>query len=352
MVKARIPAYEWHQKKGAAFQDYFGCEVPSHYGNYEEEYKQLRGGSAIRDVSFFGKIKVTGKDRQRFLQGMLTNDVKSLEAGKGAFALFLDVKGHIHADMKVYAFSDHLLLVLQHYLVQNLMAGLDRYIMSEDVRMQDVTPEYGMIQILGPDASLLLESRGMHTIPEVYYSHSMINIAGVETPLIRLPAGFALLVPNPGQESARVLEALNGSMLGGRAFETYRIESGIPLMHRDMDESNFPQECGLHAALNFEKGCYLGQETMARIDAQGHVNRHLVGILSSASVTSGDRIFKEGKEVGKITSTTHSLLLQQPLSLGFIRREFAKEGETVEVGDQNISASVRSLPLIAAGHKA
>jgi len=108
----RIPTLDWHHQKGAVFEDYFGCEVPSHYGNYEQEYSLLRNSAGVRDVSHFGKIKVIGKDRQRFLNGMLTNEIKALENGKGAFALFLDVKGHIQADMKVYIFSDHLLLVL------------------------------------------------------------------------------------------------------------------------------------------------------------------------------------------------------------------------------------------------
>ena len=346
MVKLiRIPAYDWHQQKGAAFEDYFGCEVPSHYGNFEQEYRQLRAGSAIRDVSFFGKIKVTGRDRIRFMQGMLTNDVKALEPGNGMFAMFLDVKGHIQADMKVYAFPDHLLLVLQHYITEKLMAGLDRYIMSEDVRLHDVTSNYGMVQILGPAADQFLRAIGVIQFPEVHYAHNTIDIAGVAAFVILLPAGFALLVPDPDQNLVKVLDALDGPWIGARAFETFRIESGIPLMHRDMDESNFPQECALNAGLNFQKGCYLGQETMARIDAQGHVNRRLMGFASSASVVPGDKIFKDSKEVGRITSTTHSLLLQTPFSLGFIRREFALEDQRVEIGDQNISATVRSLPL-------
>lgn len=342
----RIPAYDWHQQKGAVFEDYFGCEVPSHYGNFQDEYARLRNEFTVRDVSHFGKIKVTGRDRSRFLQGMLTNDIKALDPGKGTFALFLDVKGHIHADMKVYAFPDHLLLVLQHYLVEKLMNGLDRYIMSEDVRMQDVTADLSMVQILGPTAAEYLQDRGFNQLPEVSYNHRIVSVAGLDFSLIRLPAGFAFLEQG-GTVPARthLLESLSGPMLGGRAFEIYRIESGIPLMQKDMDETNFPQECGLEAALDFQKGCYLGQETMARIDAQGHVNRHLVGIASRTPVTSGDKIFRDSKEVGRITSATHSLLLRQPFSLGYIRREFAKEGERVEVGAHNTTAIVRNLPL-------
>jgi folate-binding protein YgfZ len=344
MVKLmRIPTYDWHQQRGAVFEDYFGVEIPSHYGDFEQEYWHIRKDSAVRDVSHFGKVRVTGRDRFRFLNGMLTNEIKTLEAGKGTYALFLDVKGHIQCDMKVYAFPDHLLLVLQHYLVEKLMVGLDRYIMSEDVKMQDVSSEFAMVQILGPGAGSFLSTKGFENLPESFYNHRTIEIVGVGANLIRLPSGYALL--GPSTAGPEILSFTEGPLVGGKAFEVFRIESGLPLMHRDMDESNFPQECGLTAALDFQKGCYLGQETMARIDAQGHVNRHLMGFALSSPVSAGEKVFRDSKEVGRITSATHSLLLHQPFGIGFIRREFAKDGEKVEVGAHNTTAIVRQLPL-------
>lgn len=344
MVKLmRIPAYGWHQQKGAVFEDYFGLEVPSHYGDFEQEYWHIRKDLGVRDVSHFGKVRVTGRDRFRFLNGMLTSEIKTLEAGKGTYALFLDVKGHIQCDMKVYAFPDHLLLVLQHYLVEKLMQGLDRYIMSEDVKMQDASSEFAMIQILGPGSGSFLTTKGLENLPESSYNHRTIDIVGTSANLIRLPSGYALLAPvSAGVE---ILSFLEGPLIGGKGFEVLRIESGLPLMQRDMDESNFPQECGLNGALDFQKGCYLGQETMARIDAQGHVNRHLMGFTLSSPVNAGEKVFRDSKEVGRITSATHSLLLGEPFGIGYIRREFAKEGEKVEVGTHNTTAVVRQLPL-------
>jgi len=348
MVKTmqRIPTFPWHQQKGAQFEDYFGMEVPSHYGNFEEEYWALRKSAAVRDVSFFGKIKVTGRDRQRFLNGMLTNEIKALENGKGTFAMFLDVKGHIQADMKVYNFGDHLMLVFQHYVLEKLMAGLDRYIMSEDVRMQDVTNDHTMIQILGPGAAHYLSEKGISNLTNENYACSASGIASIpDAQIIKLPFGFAIFSSSASGPS--LLDHLNGQLCGARAFEIFRVESGLPLMQRDMDESNFPQEAGLGAGLNFQKGCYLGQETMARIDAQGHVNRHLTGFFSSSPLTPGDKIFKDSKEIGRITSATRSLLLGQPFAIGYIRREFDKEGEVVMVANDNTTAIVRRLPLKA-----
>ena len=344
MVKLmRLPTHEWHQQNGAVFEDYFGCEIPARYGNVDEEYRLLRKDAVVRDVSHFGKIKVVGRDRARFLQGMLTSEVKMLEPGSGTHALFLDVKGHIQADMKAYSFPDHILLVTQHYLVEKLLTGLDRYIMSEDCRLHDVSSEHCMIQVLGPQSGSFLTSRGIEFSGEDYYSHRTINIANTTASMVRLPSGFAILASASSPEA--ILNVLQGQLLGARAFDVFRIESGLPLMHKDMDETNFPQEAGLSAALNFQKGCYLGQETMARIDAQGHVNKHLMGFSSTAPVATGDKIFRDSKEVGRVTSTTHSLLLNQPFSIGYIRREFAREGEPVEIGTNNTTGVVRKIPL-------
>lgn len=346
MVKTmqRISTYNWHQQKGAQFEEYFGCEVPAHYGNVEQEYWSLRKSSAVRDASFFGKIKVTGRDRQRFLNGMLTNEIKALENGKGTFTLFLDVKGHIQADMKVYNFGDHLMIVLQHYVVEKLMAGLDRFIMSEDVRMQDVTNDHAMIQVLGPASEQFLTQKGINSLPKENYAFAPAGIASIpDAHVIKLPSGYAFF--SNASSGPALLEFLNGSLCGAKAFEVFRVESGLALMQRDMDESNFPQEAHLDAGLNFQKGCYLGQETMARIDAQGHVNRHLTGFAASAPLIAGDKVFKDSKEVGRITSVTHSFLLGRPFAIGYIRREFDKEGEEVTVGQNNTMGVVRILPL-------
>jgi folate-binding protein YgfZ len=235
------------------------------------------------------------------------------------------------------------MLILQHYVVEKLMAGLDRYIMSEDVRMQDVTNDYAMIQVLGPASEPFLAERGIQDLPRENFAFLAAGAAVPDAQVIKLPSGFALFSTTPSGPA--LLEFVNGTLCGAKAFEIFRVESGLALMNRDMDESNFPQEARLDAGLNFQKGCYLGQETMARIDAQGHVNRHLTGFASSAAMNPGDKVFKDSREVGRITSVTQSLLLGQPFAIGYIRREFDKEGETVAIGANNTMAVVRSLPL-------
>jgi folate-binding protein YgfZ len=339
----KIPTYQWHQSHNANFTEFYGCEIPSDYGDFQKEYEALRKSVGVRDVSYFGKVRMTGKDRQRFLNGMISNEVKTLDPGNGVWALFLDIKGHVQADMKVYCFADHFLMVCQHYVKDRLMKGLDRYIISEDVQMTDATKELAMIQIIGPDSDSFLNGVGISAVPEKPYSFTPVKIASLEAHLIRLPAGYALLTPV--SSASALLDALNVQKVGMKAFEVFRVETGLALLDKDVEEMNFAQEAHWNGALNFNKGCYLGQEVMARIDAQGHVNKFMMGIATESLPSGGDKIYKDGKEIGKVTSVTHSLLLNQPLSLGYVRREAASEGQNVEVGEHRITGIVKKLPL-------
>jgi folate-binding protein YgfZ len=334
---------DWHASKGAIFEDFFGTQIPSHYGDYKTEYWNLRKAAALRDVSFFGKVRITGRDRQRFINSMVTNELKDRKPGDGIPAAFLDVKGHLQADMKFYVFPDHLLMVLQHYVRDKIVKGLDRYIISEDVQMTDVTNDYGMFQILGPQSEPWLQSHASGTLPVKLYGFSAITIGGRAAHAIRLGSGFALLTA--ASDTTAVLNSLDLPLVGFQAFDVFRVESGLPIILKDMDEANFPQEAGLNNFVNFQKGCYLGQEVMARIDAQGHVNRHLMGLAASAPIHRGDSIYAGNREIGRITSSVDSLLLGRPFGMGYVRREFAVEGGNVEIGDDRITSIVRKLPL-------
>lgn len=339
----KIPTFDWHQSKGAVFEDFFGCEVPSHFGDPAREYQRLRESAALRDVSYFGKIKFTGKDVVKFLQGKITNDAALLTPGQGIFTTALDIKGHIQADMKIYGFPEYKLMVLMHYAKDHILKFLDRYIISEDVRLADVTGEYGMVQVLGPKAEEALRKRGISELPGELFSFITTRVSGVPAELIRLGAGFALLCAS--SDTPALLDALDVPPIGMRAFDIFRIENGMPLFKRDFDETNFPQEARLDSTLNFKKGCYLGQEVMARIDAQGHVNKFLMGIASTGEMRPGDVLCKGEKEIGRITSATQSPKLGQGLAMGYVRREFAKDGEPVEIGEHRTTGVVKQLPV-------
>src|SRR5262245_710297 len=236
----KLITHEWHEKKGAGFEDFFGCEVPSSYGDVEKEYWAIRKNAVVRDVSFFGKAKITGRDAQDFLHRMISNDVKSLQPGKGVWALFLDIKGHIQGDMKIYRFPDFLMMILQRHALERVIKGLDRYVISEQLRMIDVSEEFGLFQIFGPNAVSVLQSKGVQGLPVDELSFQSATLNGVETQIIRMGTGYSILVP--AESATGLLDFLDVQPVGTRAFNIFRIETGLPVLGLDFDDSNLPQE--------------------------------------------------------------------------------------------------------------
>jgi folate-binding protein YgfZ len=334
----------WHKSKGAEFEDFFGVEVPSTYGNVEQEYWTLRKNAAIRDVSFFGKVKITGKDAQNFLHRMISNDVQSLQPGKGIWALFLDIKGHVQGDFKLYRFQDFMMMVLQHYALERVIKGLDRYVISEQLRMIDVSEEFGLFQILGPNATAVLQSKGVQSLPSDELSFQSASINGIESEIIRIGTGYSILVP--AASATDLLNFLDLQPIGQRAFNIFRIETGLPVLDLDFDDTNLPQESRLDKAISFNKGCYLGQEVIARLDAQGHVNKILMGLESEAELKPEQKLYFGEKEIGRITSSAYSPLKKLNVGLGYVRREHAKDGQTLQSGADNTTVIVRNLPIV------
>ena len=335
---------DWHKNRGAEFEDFFGVEVPSSYGNVEQEYWALRKNAGVRDVSFFGKTKVTGKDAQDFLHRMISNDVKSLQPGKGVWALFLDIKGHVQGDMKIYRFEDFLMMILQRHALDRVVKGLDRYVISEQLRMIDVSEEFGLFQILGPNAAAVLQSKGVQSLPAEELSFQSASINGIQAQVIRMGTGYSILVP--ADSATELLNFLDLQPVGQRAFNIFRIETGLPVLGLDFDDSNLPQESRLDKAISFTKGCYLGQEVIARLDAQGHVNKVLIGLESNAELKPEQKLYLGEKEIGKITSSAYSPLKGLNVALGYVRREHAKDGQTLQSGPDNTTVVVRNLPMV------
>jgi len=335
---------EWHKNRGAEFEDFFGVEVPSSYGNVEQEYWALRKNAAVRDVSFFGKVKISGKDAQNFLHRMISNDVQSLQPGKGVWSLFLDIKGHVQGDFKLYRFQDFMIMILQRHALEKVVKGLDRYVISEQLKMIDVSDESGLFQIFGPNAAAVLQSKGVQSLPADELSFQAASINGIETQIIRMGVGYSILVP--AASATELLNFLDLQPIGQRAFNIFRIETGLPVLGLDFDDTNLPQESRLDKAISFNKGCYLGQEVIARLDAQGHVNKILIGLESEAELKPHQKLYFGEKEVGRITSAAYSPLKKLNVALGYVRREQAKDGISLQSEGDNTTVIVRNLPMV------
>lgn len=309
------------------------------------------------DRSDRGRLRLTGRDRQSFLQGMVTNDVAALTPGTGCYALMLDATGHVLADMRVLCAESHLLLDLEPGMAPFVAETLDRYLIMEKCRIADVTGETAQV-FLGTRHSLeSLETPGLSGCESWSEGqHQVAPFAGVLATVAatRLVPGGGFDIHIDAADKEELLRELRGAgvtEIAPDALETLRIEAGIPRFGADMDARVLAPETGQQArAISFRKGCYIGQEIVARIDARGHANRGFTGFLfeSGGDVPApGTPVTADDKEIGRITSSALSLTLNRPIALGYIRREHAAPGTPVTVAER--PAVVAALPLVSEG---
>ncbi len=356
----RSALYEIHHALGATFQSANEWELPLHFGNVRAEYHAVRHGVGICDLSHRGLVHMTGADRQRFLHAMVSNDTASLQPGQGCYAALLTNKGKLVADFGVYADAEAYWLDFEPLMAQLFIDTIDFFIIADDVTLSNETANSGVLAVEGPTANELLTFACGQELPELApYAHLSCQLGGQEVRLIRRSHtgedGYQLLMSRdamPAVWSAlwEYRETCGGRAIGLDALEIRRIEAGIPLLGQDMTEETIPLEANLLNAISYTKGCYIGQEVIARIDARGHVNRQLTGLRLDGDTLpkSGDKVASPEREVGWITSVAHSLTLNQNIALGYIRREALEPGTRLEVQahDTTMGATVVTLPFI------
>lgn len=362
----KLPLHEVHKSLGANFEDFSGCTVPADYGNKPSEYESVRKNIGIIDLSSRGKVRLSGKHHLKFLQGMLSNDVMKLEEGKGIYATILTVKGRMISDMRVYKDKDSIFLDLEPGLNEKVSELLTKFRLSYKADIEDLTESLGLVSIQGPNSKKLLEKLLDEEVFEMK-EHDFIkkDFKGSELTIMYVnrtgEEGYDLYIENQElqhlwEELMERGEELNIKPVGYDTLNTLRIEAGIPSYNVDMDENNIPIEAGLWSALDFEKGCYVGQEVVARIKWRGHVNWHLVGFKCDGDKVPdlGDEVFNGEKKVGRITSSTFSPELNQPVCLGYIRRELKDPGAKVSIKSpqgSEIQAEIAETPLYIGSFK-
>lgn len=357
----KTPLYDRQPANGAVFGEYSGWLIPKSYGNIPDECKTVRNSAGISDLSHRGKLVVSGKEHTKFLQGILSNDVYNLDVGKGMYATLLTVKGRIITDMKVYRDKDAVFLDIEPGQNDRIKELMNKIKLSYKANVDDLTDSLILLSINGPCSSDLIKKIFGENLPQLNeYDFTKRDFMGSEITIIKAnrtgEEGYDILLSS-NASSIKIWEALisNGKELnivpvGMNALETLRIEAGIPRYGIDMDENTIPIEAGIWNALNFEKGCYVGQEVIARIKWRGHVNRHLVGLIIEGQElpNQGDKINSGEKDIGNITSSTFSPHLNKSISLGYIRREYKEPGTPVFIKRDNnslISAKVSDTPL-------
>ena len=356
-----IPLREFHQSLGANFASVSGAEAVADYGDVLAEHKALRKSAGVLDLSFRSRLCLTGADRVRFLHGQITNDVKKLRAGEGCYAALTTAKGRMQSDLNLFVLPDELLLDFEPGLTTTVAQRLEKYIVADDVQVVDVAPLYGLLSVQGPKAEAAIRALGLFAeIPGPSFASVKVSDATLgEIYLMNHPrlvvAGFDLFVPSGalGEVADKLIaaaKAIGGRACGWAAFEIARIEAGIPRFGVDMDETNLPLECGIEAkAVSYHKGCYIGQEVINRIHSVGHVNRELRGLRLADDLKTlpvkGDKLFKDDKEVGHITSAIHSPTFKANIALGYVRREANAIGTVLRLRSNAGGSETRIVEL-------
>jgi len=314
--------------------------VPGHYGNAAEEYCAARESAALFDLSGRLRLEFTGTDRVRFLNSFCTNDLKRRGAGEGCEAFVTNVRGKVVGMVFVFLDEDRIWLDVAPGAEERIVPHLERYIINEDVRIRPAGGEFSIFLLTGPEALSRLEQLGIALPEPGPMRHAASQLAGVPVRIERLDlaGGDGLQIVVERAEGQRVRELLLSAFApaGGEAFEALRIEARIPADGVDITSDHFAQEIDrTDRAISFTKGCYLGQEPIARIDALGHVNRLLRGFRSVAAAIppAGAEIFLPGtdKSLGAVTSSARSFGAWPTVALGYVRREHAAPSSSVTI---------------------
>jgi folate-binding protein YgfZ len=344
--------HNFHAERNGFFQTLNGREAVARYADAAAEYNALRDAAGVMDLSFRSRLCVLGADRQRFLNGQVTNNVKDLQPGQGCYAALVNSKGKMESDLNIFCLENELLLDFEPGLSERVAARLEKYIIADDVQIVDVAPLYGLISVQGPGAGAIARSALPQTsIPEAIYQTTSYQDERLgEIYLANHPrmgsSGYDLFVP-----ADRLLDAMRlftetagqhgGRLCGWQAFEMARIESGIPRFGVDIDETNLAPEAGIESrAISYTKGCYIGQEVIARIRTYGQVAKRLcrLEIDGEELPRRGDKLFREGKESGYVTSAVFSPALKMNIALGYVRRECNAPGIELEIGREGGAA--------------
>jgi aminomethyltransferase len=357
----QLRLHEQHAKQGATFQEVAGWKVPRHYGDPVAEHTAVRNGVGIADLSHRGKLRVTGDDRVKWLQSIISNDILPLTPGHGIYSSLLTHKGKMLSYFRVYALPDALMVEDVGEIGDATFQALRKFLLyGTKAKMENGAESLGLLLVSGPQAPALIqqafgcEVSGLQ--PLAFLEH---EIDGHQAMLMRTEetgeTDIEILVPADGLASAWDRLWAAGVSMGLKPFgtetrEMLRLEAGLPRVGTELTEEIVPPEANLEGkAFSLSKGCYPGQEVVARMDTYGSVRRRMVALVLHDPVlpSKGAKLFSGGREIGWVSSAAHSPSFGCSIGLGFALRDFASPGTTltVEVDGQRYDATVRPLPL-------
>jgi folate-binding protein YgfZ len=353
------PLRDTHAKSGAELSLWFGTELPHRFVGFDREYEWATQAVALLDTNFHAYAWLDGPDRVRYLNAVTTNNIKDLSPGHGNIGLLLNAQGHILAELRTYALADRLLVVSHGAVWQNTLETLDKFIIMDDVTLDDASARFGSLAVEGPHAPALLhEMCGLKLDVMAMHSHREVQVGSVSARVVRVThfgrPGVEFIaarehLPALWQMLAAAVHKSSGGPVGFDALNSLRLEGGIAWFGYDFDDKVIPHEAGLELShINYSKGCYTGQEIVERVRSRGHVNRRRTALRFSATTAppAGTPLLAEGKEVGSVSSAALSPLLGCPIGFAYIRREHQAPGTSllIEGGTSEVIALPLTLP--------
>jgi folate-binding protein YgfZ len=321
------------------------------------EHAAVRGAVGILDRSDVGVVEVTGRDRASFLHALLSNDVTSLAPGQGCRATLLDVHGKVQVLLRLLVLEDRVLVITPPGQAEATEQGLDKYLFSEKAYLSNVTGEYAVAMLAGPDAPALAERIAGVRPGEAPWSHASGRIGDVTVRVARggaetgLPEVWLISASADGDRVWEAAQAGGARPIGHDAYEALRIEAGTPAFPDDVGPTVLLPEVPFGDLVAQNKGCYIGQEVIVRIRDRGHVNRLFRGLLVDGDTVPapGSAVRADDTEIGRVTSAAWSYALKRPIALAFVRRQLAAAGTPVTISTASgvLGASVADLPMVS-----
>ncbi|MHB8419169.1 MAG: CAF17-like 4Fe-4S cluster assembly/insertion protein YgfZ [Myxococcales bacterium] len=346
-----LPLHDLHLAAGARLAVAGDVERVESYGDPARLATAARAGAALVDLGHRGRLAALGPDREGWLQGMVTSDVKKLAVGQGGPACIVSAKGKLVASARVFKRPEEIWIDLEDTPVAAALDHLRRHLVMEDCEVNDRSGATAMLGLHGPRAREIV--RGLAPdLPELAeHSQAPVAVAGAAALAIGSAelglAGIDLwLAPGDAPAVWRALVAAGAAPLGWDAAEILRVEAGRPRFGAELDEDTLPLEAGLERAISYDKGCYVGQEVIARMTYRGHANRKLMGlwIEDGAPADALEALSRDGKPAGEIRTSLLSPRFGRPIALAYVRRESAAPGTKLALASGR-SATVAALPF-------
>ena len=335
------PLAAHHKSAGATIGTWFGCALPGNLGDWQYEYEFEKNTVALIDKNYLAYFSFTGPDRARYLNAILTNNVKDLQPGQGNISLLLNPQGRILAEIETQAQPDRLLCISHAMIRTQLADTLEKFIIMDDVTLTDESEQYGTLSLQGPKTPQLLRELSAEINLDAVPEFNFINVTLDSIPTTITRKSFAdtpaadIRVDRKHLDQlwnllAEKSKFLNGGPVGYTALNALRLELSIPWFGYDFGDKQIPHEAGLeNSHISYVKGCYTGQEIVERVRSRGQVNRRRVSLRfpnTSEPPPAGTPLLADTKEVGTITSAAPLPAKQQSIGMGYVRKESSAPG--------------------------